>query len=57
MTPLPSRTLGPMSAVVLAAKVWHYWISVALVGAIALVIVALGIGYLIKVTSQKYPRQ
>ena len=41
----------------LAAKVWHYWISVALVGGIALAVLALGIGYLVKVQSQKYPRQ
>jgi len=42
---------------ILAAKVWHYWISIVLVGTIVLVMVALGIGYLVKVSSQKYPRQ
>lgn len=41
----------------LAAKVWHYWISYALVGVSVLTLVALGLGYLVRVTSQKYPRQ
>lgn len=42
---------------ILAAKVWHYWISIVLIGGIVAVMVALGIGYLVKVSSQKYPRQ
>ena len=46
-------TMDPL----LAAKVWHYWISFALVGLIALVLIMLGVGYLSKVTSQKYPRR
>lgn len=45
------------AAGVLAAKVWHYWISVALIGGTVLAIVLLGIGYLVKVISLKYPRQ
>jgi hypothetical protein len=40
-----------------AAKVWHYWISIPLVlGAFALVF-ALLVGYLVKVVSPKYPRR
>ena len=42
---------------VLAAKVWHYWISIALLLGVALTLVALGVGYLVKVVSAKYPRQ
>ena len=42
---------------VLAAKVWHYWISIALLLGTVLTLAALGIGYLVKVVSAKYPRQ
>jgi hypothetical protein len=41
----------------LAAKVWTYWISVFLVLGVLLAIVATFVGYLVKVTSRKYPRQ
>ena len=41
----------------LAAKVWHYWLSFAIVGTVVLVLIAFGIGYLVKVTANKYPRQ
>ena len=40
-----------------AAKVWHYWISIALVLATIGLFVAVGIGYLVKVVSTKYPKQ
>jgi len=40
---------------VLAAQVWHYWIGLVLViGAIGLVI-ALVIGYLVKVERPRFP--
>ncbi len=42
---------------VLAAKAWHYWISVFLVAGGLLAVVALGIGYLVKVVSMRYPKQ
>ena len=42
---------------VLAAKVWTYWISVALVVGVIVSILALGVGYLVKVVSMKYPKQ
>ncbi len=42
---------------ILAAKVWHYWISVVLVATGDLAVVALVVGYLVKVTANKYPRQ
>ena len=41
----------------LAAKVWHYWLAIPLIAAVVLVIVALVIGYLVKVVGPKYPRQ
>jgi hypothetical protein len=39
------------------AKVWHYWISIALVIAVLGLFVAVGIGYVVKVVSTKYPKQ
>ena len=44
-------------AAVLAAKVWSYWISFALVGGIVLAIVGLGVLYLVKVYSTRFPKQ
>lgn len=41
----------------LAAKVWHYWLSFALVGTAILAVLGLVVGYLVKVASQKQPRQ
>jgi hypothetical protein len=41
---------------VLAAEIWHYWIGVALVlGALAAVL-ALVVGYLVKVERPRYPK-
>ncbi len=45
-----------MSAI-LAAKVWTYWISVVLVAGALLTVLAMGIGYLVKVYSTKFPKQ
>jgi hypothetical protein len=42
---------------VLAAKVWHYWLSYALVGVVALAVLATVVGYLLRVTAARYPRQ
>ncbi|MBW3668698.1 MAG: hypothetical protein KY443_05735 [Actinobacteria bacterium] len=42
---------------ILAAKVWHYWLSFALVGGAVLTTLMLLVGYLVKVTAQKYPKQ
>ena len=41
----------------LAAKVWHYWVAFPLVGLAVLTIIALIIGYLVKVTGARYPRR
>ena len=40
----------------LAAKVWHYWLSFVVFGLVVLTLVALGIGYIVKVTSNRYPK-
>ena len=42
---------------VLAAKVWHYWISIPLVAAGILMVVATIIGYLKKVVAPQYPKR
>ena len=44
-------------AAVLAAEVWSYWISFALVGGIVLAIIALGVLYLVKVYSTRFPKR
>jgi hypothetical protein len=44
-------------ALLLAAKVWHYWISFVIVGSVVLSLAGLGISYLMKVTANRYPRR
>ena len=41
----------------LAAVVWHFWLSVGLVGIVVLALVATVLGYLVKVVSLRYPRR
>jgi hypothetical protein len=41
----------------LAAKVWHYWVAFPLVALAVGTIIALVIGYLVKVTGARYPRR
>lgn len=41
----------------LAAKVWHYWIGIAILIPSLLMVVFTVLGYLSKVTSNKYPKQ
>ena len=45
-----------MDAVLLAAKVWHYWIAPAVVALVVVMIIATIVGYLVKVVSPKYPK-
>jgi hypothetical protein len=46
-----------MPVMVLAAQVWVYWVALVLfVGAIVTVI-ALAVGYLLKVVSPQYPKR
>ncbi len=42
---------------ILAAKVWHYWISIFLLVPIVLIILALALGYFVKVVAPKYTRK
>jgi hypothetical protein len=44
-------------APLLLAKVWHYWLSIALLAPILLVIVGMGLLYVFRVLAHKYPRQ
>ena len=46
-----------MLAVLLAAKVWHYWIGVVISVGCVVTMVALVIGYLTNVTRPQYPRR
>jgi hypothetical protein len=46
-----------MDVVVAATKPWTYWISPVLVLGAVLAILAITIGYLVKVVSAKYPKQ
>ena len=46
-----------MLPLLLAAKVWHYWLAVPLLAAPVLVCVGLVIGYFVKVVGAKYPKQ
>lgn len=48
-------TIAGMSSL-LAAEVWHYWIAFPLVGGTVLAVIALVVGYLIKVVGAKPPR-
>ena len=41
---------------VLAAHVWHFWIGVVLVFASILTVIALAVGYVVKVQRPQYPR-
>ncbi len=42
---------------VLAAKVWHYWVGIALLVPTVLAVVGALLAYVAKVTSHKYPKQ
>jgi len=42
---------------ILAAHVWHYWISIVLLFSAVLMIVGVGVGYLVKVYSTRFPKQ
>jgi hypothetical protein len=44
-------------AALIAAKVWHYWLSVALLAPIVLLMIGMGLVYVFKIKASKYPRQ
>lgn len=46
-----------MTDLLAAAKPWHYWISYVLFVLALLGLVATGVGYYIKVISNKYPKE
>ena len=39
------------------AEVWHHWISLFLLVPAVVIVVALVLGYLMKVESQRFPRR
>lgn len=41
----------------LAAKVWHYWLSIAIIIPVLLVVVGVIFGYLAKVVAPRYGRR
>ena len=43
--------------VVLAAKVWHYWVALPLVAVGVIALIATFVSYLVKVVAARYPRQ
>jgi len=42
---------------VLAARVWHYWISYLLLGSGIALVAALIVGYFVRITSMRPPKQ
>ena len=46
-----------VAVTMLVAKVWHYWLSIALLAPIVLGIIAMGALYVVKVLATKHPRQ
>ena len=52
----PRREYDRRMELTLAAKVWHYWVAFPLVAGAALAVVALIVGYLVKVVGAKAPR-
>jgi hypothetical protein len=43
-------------ALLLAAKVWHWWLAIPLLVAPILAVIGLVVGYLVKVTGARYPK-
>jgi hypothetical protein len=41
----------------LAAEPWHYWLSFVIFGGAVLAVIATVVGYLFKVTSNRYPKR
>ncbi len=42
---------------IVAAKVWTYWIAVPLFAGAVLAVIGTAIGYVVRVQSPKYPRR
>jgi amino acid permease len=46
-----------MPAMVFAAEVWHYWLGWAIALGSVLTVIALVIGYLVRVEAPRYPKR
>jgi hypothetical protein len=46
-----------VAVALLVAKVWHYWLSIALLAPIGMLIVGMALLYVFKVVAAKHPRQ
>jgi hypothetical protein len=46
-----------MPVMVLAAQVWVYWVAMALFIGALVTVIALVVGYLVKVVSPQYPKR
>jgi hypothetical protein len=40
-----------------AAEVWHYWLAVAIAAGTILTVLAVVVGYFVKVVSPQYPKR
>ena len=49
--------LGTMPGMLLAAEVWHYWLGWAIAIGAVLSLVAVIIGYVVKVQAPQYPKR
>ncbi len=54
---LATVAVSHLFATLLAGKVWHYWLSFALLIPIGLLIVGMAVLYVVKVVATKHPRQ
>ena len=45
------------AALLVAAKVWHFWLGVFQVIPFLLIVLVIGVLYVVKVLARKYPRQ
>lgn len=43
--------------IIVAARVWHYWVGIAVLIPALLLVLATVVGYLAKVTANRYPKQ
>jgi hypothetical protein len=46
-----------MALMLLAAEVWHYWIGVVIGVGTILTVLALAVGYFVKVVAPQYPKR
>jgi hypothetical protein len=46
-----------VSVEMIAAEVWTYWISFFLIVPVVLLVLGIGVAYVVKVFSLKYPKQ